>query len=204
MVASIPLLRQHGVSISEAIKFALRHLKPEGRTKGIREVVAELVASEEQRFERGDLRDRSYWDFRERAEKLANSFEGRIASEISAQELKAWIASLKLGSRSNKNYLSVAGEVFKLATQRRYIGFSPLDELTDNIANQQQVNNATLAHAEKKADPVNEPLEEANHEALDTSTTEAVERRDPPLEAVGEIDRAKDQREKKAKRPERT
>ena len=97
----------------------------------MREVVAELTASKSQRHERGDLRARSYADFEQRGEKFATAFEGRIASEVSADEIKKWLNGLKIGSRSNKNYLAVIGEVFKLAAQRRYVPFSPLDSLTD-------------------------------------------------------------------------
>ena len=131
VAANLPELRKHGVSITEAVRFAVKHLRPEGRTKTVREVVKDLVTSKEQRFERGDLRERSYRDFRLRAERFATAFEGRIASEVSGAEIKSWLGTLRLGVRSNQNYLAVLGEVFKLATQRRYIAFSPIEELTD-------------------------------------------------------------------------
>jgi integrase len=131
VAANLPELRKHGVSLTEAVRFAVKHLRPEGRTKTVQAVVTELVTSKEQRFERGDLRERSYRDFRLRAERFADGFEGRIASEVSGAEIKSWLGGLKLGPRSNQNYLAVLGEVFKLATQRRYIAFSPIEELTD-------------------------------------------------------------------------
>lgn len=131
ITSALPDLRKHGVSISEAIRFAVKHLRPEGRTKTVADIVAELVASKAQRFERGDLRERSYRDFRLRAERFAKSFEGRIASDVSGAEVKEWLNGLNLGTRSNKNYLANIGEIFKLATQRRYLAFSPVEELTD-------------------------------------------------------------------------
>lgn len=127
----LPMLREHGISLDEAIRFAVKHLRPEGRTKTVVDVVAELSASKEQRHLRGDLRERSYRDFRLRANRFAESFQDRVAANVSGSDIKAWLVSLKLGVRSNQNYLSVIGEVFKLATQRRYVAFSPLDELTD-------------------------------------------------------------------------
>lgn len=131
VAATMPLLRQHGVSISEAVRFAVKHLRPEGRGKTVRQMVDELIASKAQRFERGDLRERSFEDFRQRADKFAEGFDGRIASEVSAAELKKWVGTLGNGVRSNKNYLAVIGEVFKFASQKRYVAFSPLDDLTD-------------------------------------------------------------------------
>jgi integrase len=129
--ATLPLLRQHGISIGEAVRFAVKHLRPEGRTKTVRQVVEELTASKSQRHERGDLRARSYADFEQRAEKFATGFEGRIASEVTAEEIKKWLTGLGTGTRSNRNYLAVIAEVFKLAAQRRYVAFSPLESLTD-------------------------------------------------------------------------
>ena len=131
VTANLPFLRQHGISIAEAVRFAVKHLRLEGRNKTVRQAVEELVASKAQRFERGDLRERSYRDFRHRTEKFAQAFEGRIASEVSGQDIKAWLSSMEIGGRTNKNYLAVVGEVFKFATQKHYVAFSPLDDLTD-------------------------------------------------------------------------
>jgi integrase len=131
VAVTLPLLRKHGITLGEAARFAVKHLRPEGRTTTVAEVVAELSNSKEQRYLRGDLRERSYRDFRLRSGRFANSFQDRVAADISGSEIKSWVESLKLGVRSNQNYLAVIGEVFKLATQRRYVAFSPLDELTD-------------------------------------------------------------------------
>jgi integrase len=127
----MPKLREQGLSIAEAVRFALKRMKPEGRTKTLRQVVEEVVASKSQRYERGDLRERSYRDFRHRSEKFTKGFEGRLAGEITGAEVKTWLNGLTLGTRSNRNYLAVIGEVFRYATQKRYVAGSPLDDLTD-------------------------------------------------------------------------
>jgi len=131
VAASLPLLREHGVSITEAVRFAVKHLRPENKTKSLADVVTELVASKAQRFERGDLRERSYRDFKHRAGKFSEGFTGRIASEITDAEIKAWLVGLGVGPRSNANYLATIAELFRFATQRRYVAFSPLDRFTD-------------------------------------------------------------------------
>ena len=55
--ANIPLLRVHVISISEAVSFAIKRLRPAGRTKPLEEVIEELILSKAQRFSRGDLRE---------------------------------------------------------------------------------------------------------------------------------------------------
>ncbi len=131
VAVNIPLLRQHGLKLTEVVRFAIKRMRHEGRGKTVQQVVAELVQSKEQRFERGDLREPSYRDFKHRAEKFAAAFETRIAAEITGQEIKDWLNAQKLGTRSNKNYLSIIGELYRYACQKRYVTFSPLDDLTD-------------------------------------------------------------------------
>jgi integrase len=131
VAAVMPELRKSGISLSEAVRFAIKHLRPEGRNRSVKQIVDELTASKALRFERGDLRERSYRDFKERAGRFAGAFEGRIASQVTGEEIKSWLNCLDLGTRSNANYLATVGEVFKLAAQRRYVAFSPLDDLTD-------------------------------------------------------------------------
>jgi len=55
MAANAPLLREAGVSLTEAVQFALQRMRPKGLKKTVSEVVEELVASKAQRFERGGL-----------------------------------------------------------------------------------------------------------------------------------------------------
>lgn len=131
VAANIPLLRQHGISIAEAVQFAIKRMRPEGRTKTMRTVIEELVASKAQRHERGDLRARSYQDFSQRAERFATGFEERLVGDVSDADIKAWLNTLGQGPRTNRNYLAVVGEVFRYATQKRYVPSSPLDDLTD-------------------------------------------------------------------------
>ena len=78
LAASMPALRGQGVSVDEAIRFALKHLQPTGRAKTLQVVVDELVASKATRYEGGHLRERSYKDFKLRAKKIADGFSGRI------------------------------------------------------------------------------------------------------------------------------
>ncbi len=130
-LASLPLIREHGITIGEAVRFAIKRMRSEGRTKTLRAVIEELTASKTQRFERGDLRESSHRDFSNRGEKVAKGFERRLVGEITGEEIKTWLNGLKLGTRSNQNYLALIGEVFKFAKQKRYVPLSPLDDLTD-------------------------------------------------------------------------
>jgi len=131
VAVNLPLLRERGISLTEAVQFVLKRMRPKELTKTVNEVVEELVASKAQRFERGDLRERSYTDFAYRTRKFAASLGGRLVEEVTGGEVKAWLNALKRGPRTNWNYMAVIGEVFRYAVQKRYAFSSPLDELTD-------------------------------------------------------------------------
>ncbi|MCB1123574.1 MAG: hypothetical protein KJT03_18620, partial [Verrucomicrobiae bacterium] len=62
-VNCLPKLKKAGISLSEAIEFAIRRFKPEGGKKSANEVVNEIAGSKRLRFERGDLKEKSYRDF---------------------------------------------------------------------------------------------------------------------------------------------
>lgn len=127
----IPKLREHGISLPEATDFAIKRLRPEGGERTINEVVEELAKSKELRYKRGDLRERSYRDFRHRASRFLNAFEGQPVKELDIADIKSWLLGLELAARSTRNYLAVVSEILKFAVQKRYLFRSPTDYLTD-------------------------------------------------------------------------
>jgi len=133
----VPLLRERGISLTEAAQFVLERLRPRELRKSVSEVVEELVASKEQRFKRGDLREHSYRDFHYRTAKFVASMGERLADEVRGADIKAWLNDLACKPRTNANYLAVIGEVFRYAVQKKYVLSSPLDELTDSCAGQE-------------------------------------------------------------------
>lgn len=111
--------------------FAVARLKPKGGVKTIGEVAAELLESKRLRFGRGDLRERSFSDFSERSARFAEAFQSVPAHEFTSEVLKQWLIDMELAPRSVKNFLAVASEVLKFACQKKYITYSPVDDLTD-------------------------------------------------------------------------
>ena len=67
--------------IFEAVEVAVRRLRPDGGERTVGQLVDEIVESKRNRFRSGDLRERSFRDFRHRALKFAASFE-RFPSRI--------------------------------------------------------------------------------------------------------------------------
>ena len=130
----LPQLRDAGISIEEAVNHALKTLKPQGGDRSIDQIVDELIESKRIRYERKDLRERSYRDFRHRSTAFADEFRGAMATEFQMTghaEIKQWLIEMEVEPRTTKNYLSVVSEVLKYALQKRYMIYNPLDALTD-------------------------------------------------------------------------
>jgi integrase len=127
----LPTLREHGISITEATEFAIQRLRPKGGERSLNEVVSELTESKRVRFERGDLRERSYRDFRHRARRFTEVFDEMPVKEVTSSQIKEWLLGLELSPRTTQNYLAVLSEILKFATQRKYLFESPVDEFTD-------------------------------------------------------------------------
>jgi integrase len=130
-VEVLPDLREKGLSLKEAVDFALPRLRPEGGSKTVTQLVTAMVASKQARYEQGKYRERSLRDFRTRSERFSEFFGDCLIGDLTKEDIKAWVQSLELSGRSNKNYLDVVSELLKHAMQSRLILENPLDFLTD-------------------------------------------------------------------------
>lgn len=129
---NLPKLRKHGISLTQAVDFAIQRLRPEGGTVSVTELVQEKLTSKRIRLERGDLRERSYRDFKHRAHKFSDAFGGLALYEVTSQQIKDWLIGMKSSPRTAQNYLAVVSELLKHGLQKRYIAISPVDEFTDD------------------------------------------------------------------------
>ena len=132
---ALPKLRDAGITINEAVEHALKTLRSEDGAKTIDQIVDELIESKCIRFERGDLSERSFRDFRHRATVFAEEFKGVLAAEFQMTghaDIKQWLLEMDVEPRTTKNYLNITAEILKYAIQKRYMVYNPLDCLTDS------------------------------------------------------------------------
>lgn len=131
-------LKDAGIGFLDAAREAVKVLRPNGGTRTVAAVVAELRESKERRHERGDLRDRTWLDFKSRSAKVAEAFGTQPINLVTAGDLKTWLRRLsseglgsgKLGGRSVKNYRALLSELFSYAAQKEYCASNPLDRFT--------------------------------------------------------------------------
>ncbi len=130
IASAVELLRPAGIGIMEAASFALKHMRPAGGEKTINQLTDEMIAMKRSWLEKNVIRERSFRDFRTRATKFAEIFGSQPVKGVTLEEIKVWLKSFGLRSRSVKNYRMVVGELLKYAKQKSYRADNPMEGFT--------------------------------------------------------------------------
>lgn len=126
----MPKLRKSGISLKEAVEFALPRLKPAGGDRTFALVVEELRSSKKAMLERGTLREHSERAFRIRSEKIVDAFGQTLIRDLTLEEVRTWLESLDLAPRTLKNQLNCLSEALRYSVARKYVVENILDGLT--------------------------------------------------------------------------
>jgi len=108
------------IGLLEAVDFAVKHMRPEGGDRSVKQVVDEMIAMKKAWLDAKEIRERSYKDFRLRALKFEDAFGSELAKNLTLDEIKTWLKEFGLSGRSTKNYRMVASEIMKYAAQKKY------------------------------------------------------------------------------------
>jgi len=133
--------KQHGLDLMDAVEFASSRLNPEGGERTVDQVVDEFITIKEARAAKGDLRERSLRDARSRCSKLSKAFGDYLIKTLTPQDIRDYLVNLHVAYRTRRNYRMVWGEVFKFATERRYILDNPIKALSTEDERQISGNN---------------------------------------------------------------
>jgi hypothetical protein len=125
--AVLPEIRRRGITVQDAFRVGVSQAVTTFMT--VDEVIAELLELKRQRWEAGDLRDRSYNDLSQRMGRIAMHFRSKQVADVTEHDIKAWVTGLKLGRRTVRNFVNVLSEVMNFAVSRRYLSESPLKYL---------------------------------------------------------------------------
>jgi hypothetical protein len=97
------LLIPHNVSLEEAAKYYLKHVIAYRNAPIISQIVAQMVGE----AEKNDRRDRTVGDLKSRLTTFAEGFPDRRLSELTVEEIKAWVdEDEEWSARTRINYLT--------------------------------------------------------------------------------------------------
>ena len=113
------------VSIREAVDYYIRHAKPEGGVRTVKQVVAEFLKAKEDAKRRPEyLRIQKHIMGR-----FGETFGARNANEVPSAEIHDWLMGQPWSARTRSNYFKDLSNLFGYAARRGYCGTSPLAKL---------------------------------------------------------------------------
>jgi hypothetical protein len=128
----LPQLRKAGVSLREAVEFAIPRLRPLGGDRTISEIVDELRASKDAMYKRDVIREDSWRSFRTRSNQVVLAFGNALARDLTLAEVRPWFESMEFELRTIKNRFDCLAEILNYSRARKYVAENILDGLTKN------------------------------------------------------------------------
>ena len=120
------LLAGTGLSILEAVRFALEHRKLIIRSKPFNLFAAEYRQDIASRLADGRLRPRAEESLRETLKRMEEYFGETPACELTSERLSAWLAEMPLSIRSKKRHRAYGHQILEAARKAGYLAINPM------------------------------------------------------------------------------
>jgi site-specific recombinase XerC len=120
------LLRRHGKTITDAVRYYLEHLNQSSTSVPFSALALRVRAEFVRRKEANEVSDRHDRTLRETLNKLEARFGEQLVSEIRTEEIREWLLSLPLAAKTRNKHRGYASQVFNLAVDYGYTAVNPL------------------------------------------------------------------------------
>lgn len=114
---ALETLRSHNVTLRQAAEYYAKHVLAYRNAPLIPEVVARLIAD----AEKNDRRDRTVEELRSRLTTFSDDFKTRRLSEITGEEIEAWLDEDDWSPRTRINYLTKISQLFNYGLRHRWV-----------------------------------------------------------------------------------
>jgi integrase len=123
------LLRPHGKTIMDAVRYYLEHLNRTAVSVPFSTLAARVRKEFVRREKANEIGDRQHQTLRETLNKLELKFGDRTVSEITKDEVREWLISLPLAAKTRNKHRGNTSQVFSLAKGFGYISVNPVSEV---------------------------------------------------------------------------
>jgi hypothetical protein len=123
------LLTGTGLSILEAVRFALEHRKVVIRSKSFNLFAAEYREDIKARLATGRLRPRAEESLRETLKRMETHFAETLLCDITKEKLAAWLSEMPLALRSKKRHRGYGHQILEAARKAGYLAANPMKEV---------------------------------------------------------------------------
>jgi integrase len=140
------LLTPHNVSLEEAAKYYLKHVIAYRNAPTISHIADQMIAE----AERNERRERTVRDLRNQLTTFAEDFPDRRLSELTVEEIKAWIdKNEEWSARTRINYLTKISMLFNYAFKRNWVDANLAERIDRPSAEDSEPKIFTVEQAEK-------------------------------------------------------
>jgi integrase len=123
------LLRPHGKTIMDAVRYYLRHLSQLSVSVPFSTLATRVREEFVRREAANEVSDRHAKTLRETLNKLEAKFGNRLVSEIKTEELREWLLSLPLAAKTRNKHRGYTSQVFSLALDFGYTAANPVTKI---------------------------------------------------------------------------
>src|ERR1035441_10105544 len=140
------LLIPHNVSLEEAAKYYLKHVIAYRDAPIISQIVDQMIAE----AQKNDRRDRTVEDLKTRLTRFAEDFPDRRLSELTVEEIKAWVdEDEKWSARTRINFLTKISQLFNFALKHNWVDSNLVERIDRPSAEDSEPKIFTIEQAEK-------------------------------------------------------
>jgi integrase len=140
------LLIPHNVSLEEAAKYYLKHVIAYRDAPIISQIVDQMIAE----AQKNDRRDRTVEDLKTRLTRFAEDFPDRRLSELTVEEIKAWVdEDEKWSARTRINFLTKISQLFNFALKHSWVDSNLVERIDRPSAEDSEPKIFTVEQAQK-------------------------------------------------------
>ncbi len=120
--AAIKTCKDAGISLSEAVRFAIKHSRPPGGSKGLQEAIDALIRTKAE----AGRSPRHLRGLRWNLEKFAQAQgSDKSVHEVQRHDVESWLNTQPFSLKTRANYLRDLGILFNFAVARRWMAENP-------------------------------------------------------------------------------
>ncbi len=146
------LLAGHSVALEQAVRYYVKHVIAYQNAPTISKIVERMIAD----AEKNDRRRRTITDLKSRLEGFAEDFGERHLSELTVEEIRAWIDEEDWSARTRINYLTKLSQLYNHALRHNWVDSNLAERIDRPSVEDTEPKIFTVSHAEELLKNANE------------------------------------------------
>jgi integrase len=124
-------LEDFGKSLADAVSFYLAHLKQKTASISVAELVRRYIIETDRRVVANEITSRHAETIKWATSKLTARFGEILLSDLTGAEIKAWVRSMDLATKTKNRILDYNRQMFSIAREWELLSVNPLTQISN-------------------------------------------------------------------------